>query len=480
MSRPGRRPTTRRIIGIETEYGITCASTTGGPPPLDADHAARLLFEPIVQMGRSSNVFTRAGARLYLDVGSHPEFATAECDRLEDLLAQDRAGELTMADLAATANTYLEQAGIRGRIHLLKNNLDAVGAGFGCHENYLVPRRGNFWNDARTLVPHLVTRQILVGAGHILTGNRQAPARYVFSQRANDMWDAVSSATTRARPLINTRDEPHADAELYRRMHVIVGDSNIAQGSTLLKTAAMDLLLDYVEAGGSLTDLALADPMRAIRDTCHDLSGTVALERADGRTITPIELQAEHLERVRAHAEANLDLTELQAAALDLWERGLEAVRSGDPALVSTELDWAAKHRILTRYAERSGCELDDPRVTRLALAYHDVSADQGLRTRLEATGLLRRFVDEKAATAARTTPPATTRAHLRGTVVGRAQDLRRDLTVDWVNLKLDDGKSSPVALRDPFAALDPRVNEILEAMETGAAHAATQMPAGI
>ena len=115
MSRPGRRPTTRRIIGIETEYGITCASTTGGPPPLDADHAARLLFEPIVQMGRSSNVFTRAGARLYLDVGSHPEFATAECDRLEDLLAQDRAGELTMADLAATANTYLEQAGIRGR-----------------------------------------------------------------------------------------------------------------------------------------------------------------------------------------------------------------------------------------------------------------------------------------------------------------------------------------------------------------------------
>ena len=480
MSRPGRRPTTRRIIGIETEYGITCASTTGGPPPLDADHAARLLFEPIVQMGRSSNVFTRAGARLYLDVGSHPEFATAECDRLEDLLAQDRAGELIMADLAATANTYLEQAGIRGRIHLLKNNLDAVGAGFGCHENYLVPRRGNFWNDARTLVPHLVTRQILVGAGHILTGNRQAPARYVFSQRANDMWDAVSSATTRARPLINTRDEPHADAELYRRMHVIVGDSNIAQGSTLLKTAAMDLLLDYVEAGGSLTDLALADPMRAIRDTCHDLSGTVALERANGRTITPIELQAEHLERVRAHAEANLDLTELQAAALDLWERGLEAVRSGDPALVSTELDWAAKHRILTRYAERSGCELDDPRVTRLALAYHDVSADQGLRTRLEATGLLRRFVDEEAATAARTTPPATTRARLRGTVVGRAQDLRRDLTVDWVNLKLDDGKSSPVALRDPFAALDPRVNEILEAMETGAAHAATQMPSGI
>ena len=163
-------------------------------------------------------------------------------------------------------------------------------------------------------------------------------------------------------------------------MHVIVGDSNIAQGATLLKVAAMDLLLDYLEEGGDLGDLALAEPMRAIRETCHDLSGTVALERADGRTITPVDLQGEHLERVRAHA-ANLDLTALQRAALDLWERGLEALRAGDVGAVATELDWAAKYRLLERYAERAGAELDDPRLARLALAYHDVSAD-GLRAR--------------------------------------------------------------------------------------------------
>ena len=163
----GSRRPARRIIGVETEYGITCAPTGDGPPPLDADHAARELFDPVVQRSRSSNVFTRGGARLYLDVGSHPEFATAECDRLEDLLAQDRAGELVMADLAQQANTRLTAAGVPGRIHLLKNNRDAEGNGFGCHENYLVRRRGDFWNDARTLVPHLVTRQILVGAGHI-------------------------------------------------------------------------------------------------------------------------------------------------------------------------------------------------------------------------------------------------------------------------------------------------------------------------
>ena len=400
----GPRPSARRIVGIETEYGITCASTTGGTPPLDADHAARELFEPVIQAGRSSNVFTPGGARLYLDVGSHPEFATAECDRLEDVLAQDRAGEITMADLAGQANARLAAAGVPGRIHLFKNNLDARGAGFGCHENYLVRRRGDFWNDARTLVPHLVTRQILVGSGHVVPAGPRCRPRYVFSQRADQMHDAVSSATTRSRPLINTRDEPHADAGRYRRMHVIVGDSNIAQGATLLKVAAMDLLLDYLEEGGDLGDLALAEPMRAIRETCHDLSGTVALERADGRTITPVDLQGEHLERVRAHA-ANLDLTALQRAALDLWERGLEALRAGDVGAVATELDWAAKYRLLERYAERAGAELDDPRLARLALAYHDVSAD-GLRARLEAGGLLRRYVPEEAARRAVTTPP--------------------------------------------------------------------------
>ena len=194
------------------------------------------------------------------------------------------------------------------------------------------------------------------------------------------MWDAVSSATTRARPLINTRDEPHADAERYRRMHVIVGDSNIAQGSTLLKVAAMDLLLDYLESGGDLSDLALSDPMRAIRDTCHDLSGRALLERVDGRTITAVEMQAEHLERLRNHVAGDMKLTDLHAAALDLWERGLEAVRLQEPERVATELDWAAKHQLVTRYCQRYGADLTDPRVTRLALAYHDVSPEQGLR----------------------------------------------------------------------------------------------------
>ena len=475
------RPLARRIIGVETEYGITCAPTTDGPPPMDADHAARELFEPVVQRSRSSNVFTRGGARLYLDVGSHPEFATAECDRLEDVLAQDRAGELVMADLAEQANARLAATGVPGRIHLLKNNRDAEGNGFGCHENYLVRRRGDFWNDARTLVPHLVTRQILVGAGHITAGGDARPAAdglrgYVFSQRADQMWDAVSSATTRARPLINTRDEPHADAERYRRMHVIVGDSNIAQGSTLLKVAAMDLLLDYLEHGGDLGDLALADPMRAIRDTCHDMTGGVLLERSDGRTITPLEMQAEHLGRLRDHVAQGIEVTALHEAALELWERGLQALRLQQPEIVDTELDWAVKQRLLTRYCQRHDTDLTDPRVSRLALAYHDVSPGEGLRQRLEDAGLLHRFVDEATCRRAVDTPPATTRARLRGAVVGRAEDLRRDVSVDWVRVRLDDGVCSPVTLNDPFCAVDERIDALLESME----HSATDLPNGV
>lgn len=477
----GSRPLARRIIGVETEYGITCAPTTDGPPPMDADHAARELFDPVVQRSRSSNVFTRGGARLYLDVGSHPEFATAECDRLEDVLAQDRAGELVMADLAEQANARLAATGVPGRIHLLKNNRDAEGNGFGCHENYLVRRRGDFWNDARTLVPHLVTRQILVGAGHIAADGdtRRAAAGlrgYVFSQRADQMWDAVSSATTRARPLINTRDEPHADAERYRRMHVIVGDSNIAQGSTLLKVAAMDLLLDYLEHGGELGDLALADPMRAIRDTCHDMSGGVLLERSDGRTITPLEVQAEHLGRLRDHVAQGIEVTALHEAALDLWERGLQALRLQQPELVDKELDWAVKHRLLTRYCQRHDTDLTDPRVRRLALAYHDVSPGQGLRQRLEGAGLLRRFVDEATCRRAVDTPPVTTRARLRGAVVARAEDLRRDVSVDWVGVRLDDGVCSPVTLNDPFCAVDERIDALLESM----GRSATDPPIGV
>lgn len=264
----------RRVFGIETEYGLTAASPSGGAP-MDAEHAARQLFEPLLHQGRSSNLFLRNGGRLYLDVGAHPEYATAECDRLEDLLEQDRAGASMLADLAVQADAALSELGSDLRLHLFRNNLDSQGNSYGCHENYLLHRRRDFRQVADALVAFFVTRQILVGNGWINTA--AATPRLQFSQRADQMWDAVSSATTRSRPIINTRDEALADSGAYRRMHVIVGDTNVAEPTTALKVGMTELLIHAIEDGLQIQDLALADPMRAIREVNSDLSGSAPL-----------------------------------------------------------------------------------------------------------------------------------------------------------------------------------------------------------
>nr|NLD39737.1 Pup--protein ligase [Actinomycetales bacterium] len=409
----------RRIWGLETEYGITCASLTGGLPPMDADDAARLLFQPVVRMGRSSNAFCANGGRLYLDVGSHPEYATAECDRLSDLLAQDRAGVNMLAGLAETANEQLEEEGVPGRIHLFRNNLDTSGNSFGCHENYLVRRRPDYRAFVQSLVPYFVTRQILVGAGNL----RSVGSRLTldFSQRSGQVWDALSSATTRSRPIVNTRDEPHADVDLYRRMHVIVGDTNMSESATLLKVAATDLLVSLVESGHRFR-LELVDPMAAIREVSADLTGRVELETADGRRLTPLQVQRHYLDAVvEAYGEGP---TPWHAAALDLWRRGLDAVESGDHSAVETELDWAIKKRLIDRYQARPGANLASLR--RLLLGYHDITG-RTLLDRLESEGLVRRLTTPEAVLAAQTVPPATTRAHLRGALVAAAQARRRD-----------------------------------------------------
>lgn len=209
---------TRRIMGIETEYGITCTADGGGAR-LGAEDIARYLFRPVVERHNSSNVFMPNASRLYLDVGSHPEIATAECDSLSQLIAYDRAGDRIVDELARTAEASLADEGIGGQVYLLKNNVDSAGNSYGCHENYLIGRQVVLKTLGLQLLPFLITRQLICGAGSIHQG------RYRLSQRADHVWEGVSSATTRSRPIINTRDEPHADSTLYRRLHVIVGDS---------------------------------------------------------------------------------------------------------------------------------------------------------------------------------------------------------------------------------------------------------------
>jgi len=457
----------RRIFGLETEFGLHLDTTISRP--ITPEEVAGHLFHSVVQWGRSSNVFLTNGSRLYIDVGAHPEYATAECDSLEQLIALDKAGERVVQALVAGGEDRLRAAGVDGTIHLYKNNTDSAGNSYGCHENYLVRRRADFKAFASDLLPFLVTRQIVTGAGCI-TRTPQG-AHFSFSPRADHMWEGMSSATTRSRPMINTRDEPHANAELYRRMHVIVGDSTMAEPTTLLKVGATDLLLRLMEARVEMPGLALEREMQAIRDVAHDVSGAATVTLADGRALTAVEVQQTYLDLVREHLGGVIDETDEVRSILDLWQRGIEAVRTGDPSLVETELDWAIKLRLIRRYQERLACGLDDPRLARLELAFHDVSPEHGLFYRLQQQGLVRRVVDEAAIEAAVTTAPLTTRAHLRGAFVRAAIEAGRDFTVDWVHLKITGEESRTVLLKDPFRNQDDRVNVLLEALGDSPVH---------
>ena len=451
----------RRIFGLETEYGVTCAAEDGRG--LSADEVARYLFRKVVAWGRSSNVFLRNGSRLYLDVGSHPEYATAECDDWRQLVVHDRAGERIIEGLVADAQQRLEHEGLAGTIHLFKNNTDSAGNSYGCHENYLVRRTGDFTRTADVLVPFLITRQLLTGAGKVLATPRGAT--YCLSQRADHIWEAVSSATTRSRPIINTRDEPHADAELYRRLHVIVGDSSMAEPTTMLKVGSTDLVLRLIEAGLPTRDLTMENPIRAIREISHDPTGTRPVVLANGRTVTALDIQEEYLARVNELVAREIGPTPQVEAMLELWERGLRAVRTGDLSLVDRELDWAIKLRMIERYRAKHGMDMSDVRVQRLDLAYHDISRTEGLYNLMAARALVDRVSTDLEVFEASATPPQTTRAKLRGDFVRAAQEARRDYTVDWVHLKLNDQAQRTVLCKDPFRSVDERVDRLIESM---------------
>jgi len=450
----------RRIFGLENEYGVTC--TFRGQRRLSPDEVARYLFRRVVSWGRSSNVFLRNGARLYLDVGSHPEYCTPECDNLVDLVAHDKAGERILEGLLVDAGQRLREEGIAGDIYVFKNNTDSAGNSYGCHENYSVGRQGEFGRLADILIPFLVTRQIICGAGKVLQTPRGAV--YCVSQRAEHIWEGVSSATTRSRPIINTRDEPHADAERFRRLHVIVGDSNMSETTMLLKVGATDLVLRMVEAGTVMPDLTLENPIRAIRDVSHDMSGRRKVRLANGREMSALEIQYEYLTRARDFTDRN-GLDAISSRVLEMWERTLGAIESGDLDKIAREIDWAAKYQLIERYRARHDLPLSAPRVAQLDLAYHDVHRGRGLYYLLQRSGSVDRVVRDLDIFQAKSIPPQTTRAKLRGEFIRRAQERRRDFTVDWVHLKLNDQAQRTVLCKDPFRSVDERVEKLIAGM---------------
>jgi proteasome accessory factor A len=450
----------RRIFGIENEYGVTC--TFHGQRRLSPDEVARYLFRRVVSWGRSSNVFLKNGARLYLDVGSHPEYATPECDSLESLVAHDKAGERVLEGLVVDAEKRLHDEGIAGDIYLFKNNTDSAGNSYGCHENFLVGRHGEFSRLADVLIPFLVTRQLICGAGKVLQTPRGAV--YCISQRAEHIWEGVSSATTRSRPIINTRDEPHADAERYRRLHVIVGDSNMNEATTFLKVGSADLVLRMIEEGVAFRDLTLENPIRAIREISHDLTGTRPVRLAAGRTASALDIQREYYGKaVDFLARTGEDSSAKRV--LELWGRTLDAIDKQDLSLIDREIDWATKYQLIERYRGKHDLPLSSPRVAQLDLAYHDISRTRGLYYLLQRKAAVERIVSDLAIFEAKSVPPQTTRAKLRGDFIRRAQERRRDFTVDWVHLKLNDQAQRTVLCKDPYRSVDERVEKLIASM---------------
>ena len=450
----------RRIYGIETEYGITCVLK--GQRRLTPDEVARYLFRTVVAWGRSSNVFLTNAGRLYLDVGSHPEFATPECDSILDAVMYDKAGELILNDLVENAEIRLKDEGIRGSIYLFKNNTDSAGNSYGCHENFLVRRATEPNAYEECFIPFLVTRQIIAGAGKIV--NTIKGPVYSISQRAEHIWEGISSATTRSRPIINTRDEPHADAEEFKRLHVIVGDSNMSEYTSFLKVGSAACVLRMLESGlAELRDLTLENPIRAIREISSDVSCRRPVRLASGKEMSALDIQSYLLEKCLA-CESEGIYSEEEIRALRMWEEVIAGLAK-DPMILDRKIDWVIKKRLIENYSSRHDYSLESPEVQMLDLRYHDIHPTRGVFNTLNRRGAVDTLIPADQVSRAKTTAPETTRAHLRGQFIRAAIDKGRDYTDDWVHLKVNDQSQRTVVCKDPFRAVDERVDRLIESL---------------
>lgn len=460
-----------RIFGIETEYGV---SATGARNGCTANRIATAMFRPVVSRSRSTNAYLPNGSRLYLDVGAHPEYATAEAADPRDALAQDLAGERIMRRLACGARARLRaDEGEAVRIHVFKNNVDHAGHSFGCHENYLVRRFVSLEAVEHELLPFLITRQLYAGAG------RLAAQGFEISQRAAYVDEAVSSATTRARPMVNTRDEPHADPDQFRRLHVIIGDSNRSQFATMMKLAVTHLVLCVIENAireGSSSGLgvcALADPAYANRSISRDLgcresrlelcdpeafrmsSTAMGYDGTEGRGPLALDIQFYYLAVVEAFMDRHGE--QVQAAAphtdyrwvLDQWRALLEALRSGRPGVLADRVDWIAKYELIRALRGRDH-RVARARLEQMDLGYHDV-VDDAVYGSLLAHGAMMSLIDRRGIDDAMDHAPHDTRAALRGEFIRRALSEGVEFSCDWTRLVLSSPERREITLLNPF-----------------------------
>ncbi len=446
--------TVRRVMGIETEYGISVPGQPGANPMLASSqvvnaYAAGVLrsrpprwdFEeesPLrdargFELDRSladasaltdedlglANIILTNGARLYVD-HAHPEYSSPEITNPLDGVRWDKAGERVMARAAELA-LRLPQA---LPITLYKNNTDNKSVSYGTHENYLMRRQTPFASIVRHLTPFFVSRQVVCGSGRVGIGQDGREDGFQISQRADFFEVEVGLETTLKRPIINTRDEPHADAEKYRRLHVIIGDANLAEISTYLKLGTTSLVLAMIEDDWLDADLSLVRPVTALHSLSHDPTLKRTVELRDGRRLTGVELQLEYFDQARKYVEDRWgsDADAQTRDVLDRWESVLGRL-STDLMSLSRELDWVAKLEILQAYRDRDGLDWNDARLQAIDLQYSDVRPEKGLYQRLAAKGRFDRLLTEDDITAAVSRPPDDTRAYFRGECVRRYGD---------------------------------------------------------
>jgi proteasome accessory factor PafA2 len=413
-----------------------------------------------------ANVILYNGARLYVD-HAHPEYSSPEVTNPLDAVRWDKAGELVM--LAATRRLP-SMPGVAAQINLYKNNTDNKGASYGAHENYLCRRDTPFAALVRHLVPFFVTRQVVCGAGRVGLGQDGRTPGFQITQRADFFEVEVGLETTLKRPIVNTRDEPHADADRYRRLHVIIGDANMSEISTYLKVGTTALVLAMIEDNFLVDDLAISQAVRELHEVSHDPTLRHAITLADGRTITALDLQGEYLDRARKYVDDRLgdDADDQTRDVLDRWESVLARL-ADDPRQLARELDWVAKQRLLEGYRERDGLDWDSPRLQLVDLQYCDVRPEKGLYHRLVSRGAMQTLLEPDAARTAVDSPPEDTRAYFRGECLRRYGP--SVAAASWDSVIFDVGRESlvRVPMLEPQRGTRAHVGELLDRCATAA-----------
>jgi proteasome accessory factor PafA2 len=413
-----------------------------------------------------ANVILTNGARLYVD-HAHPEYSAPECTNPLSVVIWDKAGERIMAEAAAKAATVPGSHPIQ----LYKNNTDNKGASYGCHENYLMRRSTPFADIVRYLTPFFVTRQVVCGAGRVGIGADGRGTGFQISQRADFFEVEVGLETTLKRPIINTRDEPHADPEKYRRLHVIIGDANMSEVATYLKMGTTALVLAMIEDKFLSGDLSIEAPVADLRAVSHDPSLRYLVTLRDGRKMTAVQLQTEYLELARKYTEDKYgtDVDPTTADVLDRWESVLGRL-ADDPMQLSRELDWVAKLELLEGYRRRDGLSWDHPKLQLFDLQYSDVRQDRGLYNRLAARGRMVRLTDENAIGWAVDNPPEDTRAYFRGRCLRQYADAVAAASWDSVIFDIPGRESlQRVPTLEPLRGTKAHVGELLDRCRTAA-----------